>query len=473
MIQEKRGMLKIWNVSLVLATGILAIMGTFLVRSGILDSIHAFGASTLGFPFVVLIGVLIASSVGLVLYRREALRSENKLDSMLSREAVFLGNNLVLVALAFFIFWGTFWPLIAEALTGTRRAVGPPFFDFLAVPLALVLVLLSGIGPVIAWRRATPANARRNFLVPTVLALAIGAVLAALGVASRPYALLMFVFGAFVVFCVAQEFWRGVRVRQAMTGENPAAALVSLVARNRRRYGGYIIHVGMAVLFIGVAASTAFRHATDVQMKPGDAARVGGYDFKYVKPTSRVDFTNAGNLERISFGAIVSVSKDGKKVTTLRPERGYYPSVDVAGLGPIGRFFAGEATSEIGLKAGVRRDLWTAMTPNIRAFEPTIKQGNKLLTPLAGKVSPSEYGIAIGKALKNRFVDAYAANPPPATFRFIVSPLVTWIWFGAIIVFGGGLVAMWPAPDAARRRATARAAARVAEDLGRTEARPA
>jgi cytochrome c-type biogenesis protein CcmF len=473
MIQEKRGMLKIWNVSLVLATGILAIMGTFLVRSGILDSIHAFGASTLGVPFVVLIGVLIASSVGLVVYRREALRSENKLDSMLSREAVFLGNNLVLVALAFFIFWGTFWPLIADALTGTRRAVGPPFFDFLAVPLSLVLVLLSGIGPVIAWRRATAANVRRNFLFPTAIALAIGVVLAALGVARRPYALLMFVFGAFVICCVAQEFWRGVRVRQAMSGENPVTALISLVARNRRRYGGYLIHVGMAVLFIGVAASTAFRHATDIEMKPGDSAHVGGYDFKYVKPTSRVDFTQAGNLERISFGSIVTVTKDGKKVTTLRPERGYYPSLDVAGLGPIGRFFAGEATSEVGLKAGLRRDLWAAMTPNIRAYEPTIQEGNKLLAPLATTLSPRDYGLAIGKALKNRFVDAYTANPPPATFRFIVSPLVTWIWFGAIIVFGGGLVAMWPAPDAARRRATARAAARVAEELGRTEARPA
>ena len=230
MIQEKRGMLKIWNVSLVLATGILAIMGTFLVRSGILDSIHAFGASTLGVPFVILIGVLIAGSVGLVLYRREELRSENRLDSMLSREAVFLGNNLVLVALAFVVFWGTFWPLIAEALTGTRRALGPPWFDRYTVPLALVLVLLSGIGPIIAWRRATAANARRNFAVPVGLALALGVVLAAFGAASRPLALAMFVVGGFVVFSVGQEFWRGVRARRAMTDENPVAALFSLVA---------------------------------------------------------------------------------------------------------------------------------------------------------------------------------------------------------------------------------------------------
>ena len=168
MVQEKRGMLKVWNVSLILATGTLAVLGTFLVRSGILDSIHAFGASTLGVPFVSLIGLMIAGSVYLVVTRRDALRSEHRLDSLLSREAVFLANNLVLVGLAFVVFWGTFFPLISEAVTGTKAAVGPPWFNRYTVPLALVLVLLSGIGPVIAWRRATLANARRNFLWPTV-----------------------------------------------------------------------------------------------------------------------------------------------------------------------------------------------------------------------------------------------------------------------------------------------------------------
>ena len=169
MVQEKRGMLKVWNVSLILATGTLAVLGTFLVRSGILDSIHAFGASTLGVPFVSLIGLMIAGSVYLVVTRRDALRSEHRLDSLLSREAVFLANNLVLVGLAFVVFWGTFFPLISEAVTGTKAAVGPPWFNRYTVPLALLLVLLSGIGPVIAWRRATLANARRNFLWPTAV----------------------------------------------------------------------------------------------------------------------------------------------------------------------------------------------------------------------------------------------------------------------------------------------------------------
>jgi cytochrome c-type biogenesis protein CcmF len=465
MIQEKRGMLKIWNVSLVLATGTLAILGTFLVRSGILDSIHAFGASTLGVPFVILIGVLIASSIGLVVYRRAELRSENRLDSLLSREAIFLLNNLVLVAMAFVVFWGTFWPLIAEALTGTRRALGPPWFDKYTVPLAIVLVLLSGIGPVIAWRRATPANARRNFLLPGFGALAIGLLLAVLGAAERPLALAMFVCGAFVVLSVGQEFWRGVGVRRAMTGENPLAALRSLVTRNRRRYGGYLVHVGMALLFIGVAASTAFNDARDVRLSPGQSVTSGDYTFTYERPTSGIT-TSSGELEKISFGAVVQVSRDGRHVTTMRPERGYYPSQDEGALGPVGRFFEGEATSEIGLDAGLRRDVWAAMTPDIQRMLPTIEEGDRVFSAAAGKLTPQVQGQALGAALKG-LVDKYVADRPAATFRVISSPLVTWIWIGAIVVFLGGLIALWPGPDAARRRMSARYAARVADELGR------
>jgi cytochrome c-type biogenesis protein CcmF len=468
MLQEKRGMLKIWNVSLVLATGILAVLGTFLVRSGILDSIHAFGASTLGVPFVILIGLLVASSIGLVVWRREALRSENKLDSPLSREAIFLANNLVLVAMAFIVFWGTFWPLIAEAITGTRRALGPPWFDRYTVPLAIVLVLLSGIGPVIAWRRATPSNARRNFLLPGLVALGAGALLAAFGAADKPLALAMFVCGAFVIGSVGQEFWRGVGVRRAMNGQGPLGALVSLVARNRRRYGGYLVHVGMAVLFIGVAASTAFNAARDIRMAPGQSVRVGGYDFSYVKPTSAISTTSGGELEKISFGAVVDVRRDGTKITTLRPERGYFPSLDGEGLGAIGRFFEGEATSEIGLKAGMRRDLWTAMTPDIRALLPTIREGDRVFKAAGGKLSPEVQARALGEALTG-LVNRYVTDPPPATFRIITSPLVTWIWLGAIVVFIGALIAMWPGGDAARRRVRAGYAARVAQDLARED----
>src|SRR5215210_766994 len=172
MIQETRGRRKVCTNSLVLASGVLATLGTVLVRSGILDSIHAFGASTLGIPFVTLIGLMIAGSIALVIARRDVLRTEHRLDSLLSREAAFLMNNLVLVGLCFVVFWGTFFPLISEAVTGTKAAVGPPWFDRYTVPLALVLVLLSGIGPVIAWRRATIANLRRTFRWPVLAGLA-------------------------------------------------------------------------------------------------------------------------------------------------------------------------------------------------------------------------------------------------------------------------------------------------------------
>ncbi len=280
MLQEKRGMLKVWNASLILATGTLCVLGTFLVRSGVLDSIHAFGASTLGVPFVTLIAVMIAGSVALVVSRRDTLRSEHRLDSMLSREAVFLGNNLVLVGLCFVVFWGTFFPLIAEALTGERKTLGPPWFDRYTVPLALVLVLLSGIGPVIAWRKATAANARRNFLLPGAIAIGLGVVLAALG-ATHPAALAMFVCGAFVVASVGQEFWRGVGVRRAMTGEGPLRALRSLVARNRRRYGGYVVHAAIVLLAVGVVGSSAYDTTAERRLARGQSLEIGGYTLTY------------------------------------------------------------------------------------------------------------------------------------------------------------------------------------------------
>ena len=264
MIQEKRGMLKVWNVSLILGSGTLAILGTFLVRSGILDSIHAFGASTLGIPFVVLLAVMIGSAVGLILWRRRMLASEARLDSLLSREAVFLFQNVVLVAMVFVIFWITFFPLISEAITGTKVSVGPPAFRPFIVPLALLLVALSGIGPIIAWRKVTASNLRRNFTFPVLAGLVCLVILLAEGVTQAPFALIMFVLGTFVLAAVVQEFVRGVVARRAMTGRPRPEALLGIVSRNRRRYGGYIVHAGVAVLLIGVAASSSCQHSRQV-----------------------------------------------------------------------------------------------------------------------------------------------------------------------------------------------------------------
>ncbi len=461
MIQERRGMLKVWNVSLVLATGVLAILGTFLVRSGILESIHAFGASTLGIPFLILIVAMVAGSIALVASRAADLRSEHRLDSLLSREAVFLLNNLVLVALCFVIFWGTFFPLISEAITGQAASVGPPWFDRYTVPLTLVLVLLSGIGPVIAWRRATAANLRRNLLKPALAGVLALAVLGALGLASEPPALLMFGFAAFVLTAVGQELWRGVRARRAMAGGGVPGALVALVRRNRRRYGGYLVHAGVAVLFVGVAASSSFQDEREVQLSPGQSTRVGAYDVTYVKPTADLRAAPNGRLERIDLGAQLRVARDGESPRTLSTVKSFFPSAAPM-LGPISRFFEGEATSEVGLRAGWRRDVWTAIAPDISSLRPRLEEGDKVFA--GAELTPRQREVLLAQALDG-LARSYANDPPPATFRLIVSPMVTWIWIGAVLALLGGLIALWPPPRGMARRATAGYAARVGREV--------
>jgi cytochrome c-type biogenesis protein CcmF len=463
MIQEKRGMLKVWNVSLVLATGVLAILGTFLVRSGILQSIHAFGASTLGIPFLILLTTMIGGSIALVASRSASLRSEHRLDSLLSREAAFLLNNVVLVSLCFVVFWGTFFPLISEAITGQEASVGPPWFNRYVMPLALALVLLSGIGPLIAWRRATAANLRRTFAFPVGAALAVLVVLVAAGVTGSIPALLMFCFAAFVLGTLGQELWRGVRARRAMSGESVPLATVALVRRNRPRWGGYLVHAGMAVLFVGVAASSAFQQAQLVELRPGQEADVAGYAVRYERPTSRLVAAPNGRLERIDLGAELQVRR-GDATYPLSTYKSYFPSTDPS-LGPVSRFFEGEATTEVGLKAGLRRDLWTAVAPDIRGLKRRIDEGDRVFA--AARDLPDEQRAAFLAEALSGLTRSYAKDPPPATFRIIASPMVTWIWLGALLVFFGGLTALWPAGAAARRPATAAGLARVARELGR------
>jgi cytochrome c-type biogenesis protein CcmF len=459
MIQERRGMLKVWNASLVLASGTLAILGTFLVRSGILDSIHAFGASTLGIPFVLLIAAMVVASIGLVVWRRGQLRSEARLDSLVSREAVFLFQNLVLVAMVCVIFWVTFFPLISQAVTGTKVSVGPPAFRPFIVPLALVLVLLSGIGPIIAWRRVTVANLRRNFTVPIAAGLATLVALIALGgVDARPFALVMFALGAFVAATVVQEFWRGVAARRAITHGAVPVAFGQLIRRNRRRYGGYIVHAGLAVLLVGVAASSSFQHSRDLTLAPGQATKVDGYQFRYLRPTA------ATSPQRISFGAVLDVSKNGKHVTTLTTARGFYPAQD-ASLGQIGRFFNGEADSDVGLRAGVTRDIWTVINPDLTPLQGLISQGDRIFEAALKSAMPRIGALPVAQAQRAlaplwqerdqaiaEIAARFVTHPWPVDFLTIVSPLVTWIWIGALIIAAGGLIALWPVPAPARRR---------------------
>jgi cytochrome c-type biogenesis protein CcmF len=460
-VQERRGMLRVWNVGLIVATFVLALIGTFLVRSGILESIHAFGASTLGTPFLVFIAAVLAGSVALVLSRLDALRSEGQLDSLLSRDAAFLLNNLVLVGLCFVIFWGTFFPLLADAVTGTRASVGPPWFNRYTTPLALVLVLLSGLGPSLAWRRVTPRAARRALLVPAGVALAVLVALVLLTPADGSLAaLLMFSFAAFAAAVAAQEFARGTRARRIATGEGWATAFGRLLARNRRRYGGYVVHVGMALLFLGVAASSAFVEQRDVRLAPGESTSVGPYTVTYERPFADLLADRAGTGAPITFGAVLEVRR-GHERFVLTPSRNYYPSADGGAMGAFGRFFNGESTSEVAMRWGLRRDLWTAVQPDLRTLIGPIRQANRQFAD-----EPPQVQAVILAAL----VERYRRTAEPAQFRVLVSPLVAWIWVGALVVALGALVAVWPSADARRREVLGRYAARVGRDLEDTTA---
>lgn len=470
MIQEKRGMLKVWNVSLILGSGTLAVLGTFLVRSGILDSIHAFGASTLGVPFIVLIAAMVIGSIWLIVTRRAQLRSEAQLDSLLSREAVFLFQNLVLVAMVFVIFWITFFPLISEAVTGTKVSVGPPAFRPFIVPLSLILVLLSGIGPIIAWRRVTAANLRRNFTLPVLFGVAVlVALLVFTNAWSRPFAALMFGLGAFVLSTVVQELWRGTSARRAMTRDSIPVAFVQLIRRNRRRYGGYTVHAGLAVLLIGVAASSSFQHSRDTVLRPGQQAQVDGYTVTYVKPTASATFTPQGELAKLSFGAVLSVSKGGQHVSTVRTIRRFYPATTDPTVGPISEAFNGQSDSIVGLRAGPLRDIWTVVNPNLDPLASQINRGDQVFEKLMTSLTPAEVrqpqNLAFIRAERMRAISGltsrFVTHPWPVNFLLIVSPMVTWIWFGALIIAIGGLIALWPAPAVVRRRSPAYAGTRA------------
>jgi cytochrome c-type biogenesis protein CcmF len=455
MIQEKRGMLKVWNASLVLGASTLAIVGTFLVRSGVLNSIHAFGGHSLGIPFVSLIGAMIAGSTYLVISRRDVLRSEHSLDSLLSREAIFLLNNIVLVGLCFVIFWGTFFPLISQAATGTSATVAAPWFDRYTVPLALMLVLLSGVGPLIAWRRATLANARRNFALPLGAAAAM-AILAytVVPIGSSPTTVLLFCGATFAIVGIGQEYWRGMRARRASTREAPPVALLSMIRRNRRRYGGYIVHVGIAVVFIGVAASSAFQRTATVTMHRGQSVRVGAYTERYVGATGSVNADPHHTGATLTLGAVLRITRDGHYVTTLRPSDGFYPSAGIVPGHDVSSLINGDAVSIVSLHTSARRDLWAAVTPPEGGLPEAslVSKADTLIPP----TSPGTDQVLLAYRLLSAIKTHYLHFPPPVQFTLLASPLVVWIWIGGLIVLGGGLVAIWPAPAAVRRRVQAR-----------------
>jgi cytochrome c-type biogenesis protein CcmF len=353
--------------------------------------------------------------------------------------------------------WGTFFPLISEALTGTEETVGPPWFNRIVTPLALVLVLLSGIGPVLAWRRVTPGRLVRILAVPAGLTLlTLAALLTLTDAAESVTSLVMFSFVAFVLGVVGQEFVRGASARRVMTGESWPQALLRLLGRNRRRYGGYLVHAGIAVLFLGVAASSAFMEQRDVRLSPGETIRIDDYEVTYREATARLGGDGSGTGAPISFGAVMDVRR-GDQSFTLHPSRNYYSTGDPS-KGAISRFFEGEATSEVDVRWGLRRDFWLAVRPDLISLEEPIARADRQFADSPGQVQ----AIVI-----RTLADLYREDPPPAAFRAIVSPLVAWIWIGGAIAVLGALVAAWPSPEARLRRARSLYAARVGRELTR------
>src|SRR5213082_2304581 len=276
MIQEKRGMLKVWNVLLVVLAFCLSLFGTFLTRSGIIQSIHSFTQSSIGPWFLGFICLITAGSLALIFFRLPLLRAKTRLESLVSREATFLYNNLLLVALALTILWGVVYPILSEAVTGEAASVSKPYYNFFLHTFGLPLLLLMGIGPLVAWRRASLRALGRTFLWPLSAALAAGIALLAAGAGSSRVGVVAYTFSVFVLASIVLEFARGTRARRALGGVGWLGAFSSLVARNRRRYGGYVVHASVVLLAIGVAGSSAYQTVREARLKPGQSMTVAG-----------------------------------------------------------------------------------------------------------------------------------------------------------------------------------------------------
>jgi cytochrome c-type biogenesis protein CcmF len=316
MMQEKKGMMKIWNMVLVAATFWLCIFGTTLTRTGLVNSVHAFAQSSIGHYFFTFLGIGIAATIYLILDRLDYLKTEARMESVLSRESSFMFNNLVLVASCFSVLWGTLFPVISEAITGEKISVDAPFFNKVNVPIGLFLLLLTGIGPLIAWRRSSWDSLRRAFLWPTVGAGVLAVALFAAGI-HHIYALMSFALCLFVTLTISAEFLKGANAIRARSGQNLVAAMVELTHRNTRRYGGYIVHMAIVIMFIGFTGK-AFDKDVTVQVTEGESFHLGGYEMK-------VRDIRSGENDNYAWShARIDILTDGKVVKTLEPERRAY-----------------------------------------------------------------------------------------------------------------------------------------------------
>ncbi|MFL5556696.1 MAG: heme lyase CcmF/NrfE family subunit, partial [Gemmatimonadaceae bacterium] len=411
MVQEKRGMLRKWNVTLVVSAFLLSIFGTFITRSGVISSVHSFAQSPVGKWFAGFLVLSIVVTAYLVSTRLQDLRSNAELESMVSREAAFLYNNLVLVGIAFSVLWGTLFPIISEAVRGTKITVGPPFFNTVNIPLGLLLLLLTGIGPLIAWRRASVANLKRQFLIPVTAAATIGILFFALGVHNLA-ALLSYSFGALVLATIVQEFYKGVNARHRMYGESRIVALPRLIGRNRRRYGGYIVHLGVVVVFAAFAG-LAFKREFDLTLNAGDSKTVTdawGHQWTFV--SQGVSRYNVLNREVTAIA--LDVSRDGRPAGVITSEKRQH--VDSRGAPTF------EPSTEVGIKGSFKQDVYVVLA-GVRVVRGPVASGAGVLGP-----GPTE----------------------AAEIRVTFNPLVRWVWLGGALMAFGGLVVMWPAADRQR-----------------------
>jgi cytochrome c-type biogenesis protein CcmF len=381
MIQEYRKMLKTWNLSLIILTFAMTMFGTFLTRSGIISSVHAFSNSSLGAYFLIFIGLLLLFSFAALVYRLDALRGQAELDSMLSRETTFLANNVILVVITFTIFLGTIFPVLAEAVRGVKVSVGAPFFNKVTVPLAYALLVLMGIGPLIAWRRASWDNLKRNFTYPTLAGLAVAAI--SLLWTRNPYALISFCVCAFVTGTIAFEFYKGVRARrQLVPGTGVPQALWTLFSRNRRRYGGFVVHFGVVITIIGITVSSNFAVEKEVRLARGEEVHVGDYDLRY--EGSRT----SDEVYRQVVWTDFSVWRAGQEVTKLAAGKSFHPNEQ-------------QPIAQVGIRSTPWEDLYLTL----------------------GGVE---------------------ADGSAATLKVLINPLVMWIWLGGLIITLGALITIIP-----------------------------
>ncbi len=380
MMQEKKGMMKVWNMVLVSATFFLCIFGTFLTRSGVVSSVHAFAQSPIGKYFVGFLTIIVAGTIYLILDRLDFLKSEARLESVVSRESSFLFNNLILLASCFAVLWGTMFPVISEAVTGEKISVDAPFFNRVNIPIGLFLLFLTGVAPLLAWRRTSVESIRRNFLWPSVGAAALVVVLLALGV-RHFYAVVSFGLCLFVAWTILAEFYKGSRAISARTSRNLVASMVELTHRNTRRYGGYIVHMGVVLMFIGFTGA-AFNKDRTIDVGVGESFTLGRYELKVVS-------LRDGDNENYSWNhAVINVFNDDRQIGVLEPERRFYKS-------------SRQGTSEVSIRRRLNEDLYLN-------FAGMTEDGSK------------------------------------ATIQAYVFPLVTWIWIGFLVLAFGTLVCLVP-----------------------------